>query len=274
MKPILKWPGGKRFIAPRISSIVSGLDAPRYFEPFAGGAALFFEMHHPRAYLSDTNAELINFYTVVRDSPLPLIKKLESFENTEAEYYRVRSSRPSSSIGRAVRFYYLMRLSFNGIYRENLEGVFNVPFGHKTHLEPLDREAIVEGSKLLSSASIVCRSFAASVRYARSGDLVYFDPPYTVRDSNTRFIKYNKRLFSWSDQTALATAADDLSRRGCYVIVSNAAHADISDLYPNFARVEITRHSKISAKNHGRNRTTESLFLSPSIPLEHEELLA
>jgi DNA adenine methylase len=265
MKPLLKWPGGKRFLAPDLRETISTLAPARYFEPFVGGAALFFELEHTDAVLSDINLELINFYETVRDDVDDLIKRLKRLKNSEDEYYEVRGKRPKIPVTRAARFYYLMRLSFNGIYRENLAGTFNVPYGGKTYLDPLDEHQLREGSRVLQGAELAHRSFDEVVNYARRGDLVYFDPPYTVRHNNNGFIKYNMKLFQWEDQIALARCAALLAQRGCYVIVSNADHRDVSLLYPDFQHFTVDRFSRISAQSYGRSETTESLFMSPNI---------
>lgn len=267
MKPLLKWPGGKRFLAQRLLGIVSGLGFERYLEPFAGGAALFFELEHPRSFLSDTNIDLVTFYEAVRDDLDSLISKLRQFDVSEAAYYRIRESRPRTAVTRAARFYYLLRFSFNGIYRENLKGEFNVPFGYKTHLEPLDEEALHRGSIILQGTTLRCRTFVKSAAMARPGDLVYFDPPYTAQHNNNGFIKYNARLFQWADQIRLSEIACALVDRGCFVIVSNANYADLSTLYKRFNKLTVNRFSRISAQTHGRMNTSESLFLSPNIPV-------
>jgi DNA adenine methylase len=158
-----------------------------------------------------------------------------------------------------------MRLSFNGIYRENLAGTFNVPYGGKTHLKAFDEARLYDGSRVLQNTEIHQRSFDEITRHAQRGDLIYFDPPYTVRHNNNGFIKYNMKLFRWEDQISLARSADLLVQRGCYVIVSNADHRDISLLYPTFRRLPVDRFSRISAESYGRSQTTESLFISTNI---------
>ena len=138
--PLLKWAGGKRWVAPDLAEVLKNLDYNRYYEPFCGGAALFFRLRPKRATLSDTNSELINCYQQIRDSPDDVIKVLKGFRNTEKEYYRIRDLRLRSRAVQPARIIYLTTLSFNGIYRVNLAGEFNVPYGYKTHVNPCDEE--------------------------------------------------------------------------------------------------------------------------------------
>ncbi len=180
--PLIKWPGGKRAIAREIASIFPS-DFDTYFEPFVGGAALFFLLKPSRALLSDKNEELINLYKEVRNRPCDLIDLLDGFENDRDSYYRIRASLPIDELGRAARTYYLMLLSFNGIYRVNLKGQFNVPYGFKTHLRVVDHAKIIEVSRQLRNITLWNVCFEVAVESAKTGDLVYFDPPYTVAHS-------------------------------------------------------------------------------------------
>jgi DNA adenine methylase len=144
--PLLKWPGGKRALAPAILDFVPDTFGT-YYEPFLGGGAVFFALRPKQAVLSDTNAELINAYTHVRDQATGLAKALRGLKNTEGDYYEVRSSSPRSPLKKAARTLYLTRLAFNGIHRVNLKGEFNVPYGFKTHLEPVDSDHLEQASQ-------------------------------------------------------------------------------------------------------------------------------
>src|ERR1700733_8720289 len=133
--PLLKWPGGKRGLLSKILPLVP-TSFNRYFEPFFGGGAVFFALQPGQAYISDNNTELIHAYLQVRDRPESVVRELDKLCNSKEDYYRIRSEVPRSSAARAARFIYLVTLAFNGIYRVNLKGVFNVPYGYKTHLAP------------------------------------------------------------------------------------------------------------------------------------------
>lgn len=261
VRPLLKWPGGKRAIVHQLLPLFPAKFST-YFEPFVGGAAVFFSLRPNRSVLSDANAELINAYVQVRDNPTALIKRLQAIRNNEATYYRIRESTPTSEIGRAVRLIYLTTLAFNGIHRVNLRGEFNVPYGRKTHLATCDPEKILVASLALRQSTILAADFQEATRNARPGDVVYFDPPYTVAHGNNGFVKYNERIFSWQDQVRLAAHAKMLSERGCFVIVSNADHESVRALYKNFRMLRIHRFSRIAAASAHRREISEVVFIS------------
>jgi DNA adenine methylase len=258
--PLLKWPGGKRALVGNLQDHIP-IAFQTYYEPFFGGGALFFALEPSRAVIGDLNEELVNCYQVVQSDPNGLIDILRTFRNDEESYYRIRDYKPRTNLRRAARLLYLTRLSFNGIHRVNLRGVFNVPYGRKTHLESFDEEAIHRTSLALSGAEILAGDFESLTARASSGDLVYFDPPYTVAHANNGFVKYNERIFSWSDQVRLAAHAEAIANRGCTVIVSNADHESVRQLYRGAYTETIERYSVISASKDHRRLITECLFV-------------
>ena len=262
--PLLKWPGGKRWL---VNQLLPAFPAKikRYFEPFLGGAAVFFALRPRQSILSDSNPELVNCYIQVRDNPETLLEALRKLRNTEPNYYRVRSQEPTEPIERAARLLFLTTLSFNGIFRQNLDGRFNVPYGKKTHLDTADRTKILAASEGLRGSRILCADFEKSTESANSGDLVYFDPPYTVAHGNNGFVKYNAKIFSWDDQIRLAKTALRLSERGCLVFISNADHDSIRSLYKGFRLEVFRRHSKIAASSSFRKEITECLFSNAEV---------
>jgi DNA adenine methylase len=259
--PLLKWPGGKRrllkYLLPKIPDKFN-----QYYEPFLGAGALFFAVQPSKATIADNNPELINCYIQVRDNSEKLIALLATMKNTKEDYYAIRQSNPLDKLARAARLIYLVTLSFNGIHRVNLKGDFNVPYGSKTHLQPCDPQRIRSISAALSSVNILCSDFELTVQNAQRGDLVYFDPPYTVAHGNNGFIKYNSKIFSWDDQIRLAKVAKDLSGRGCRIIISNAHHPSIIDLYNGFQMRLVERPSVIAASANFRMSTTECIFFN------------
>jgi DNA adenine methylase len=257
--PLLKWPGGKRALLGEILPLVPA-SRGTYFEPFFGGGAMFFSILPSRAVLADSNQELINCYTQVKRSPHKLIKALSLLRNSEQDYYRVRAWLPTDQIERAARFIYLCTLSFNGIYRVNLKGDFNVPYGRKVHVDPCDEARILATSAALKDASLLSGDFEDTLRTARKGDLVYFDPPYTVAHGLNGFVKYNEKIFSWADQVRLAKLARTLAARGIAVVVSNAEHPSIRSLYEGFHTQLIERYSIISASSSARRQISERVF--------------
>lgn len=258
--PLIKWPGGKRAL---LSEIIPKMPSSfgTYYEPFFGGGAVFFALTPEKAVISDANEELINAYIQVRDNPDVLIKELKILRNTEDVYYSVRASAPRSSIKRAARLLYLTRLSFNGIHRVNLAGQFNVPYGKKFHLTSVEPEKLLAISELLQGVDIKSGDFEEITSSATAGDLVYFDPPYTVAHAHNGFVKYNERIFSWSDQQRLAKHARALAKRGCCVVISNADHPSIHELYKGLKCTIINRPSVIAASSAHRRTITECIFV-------------
>lgn len=258
-EPLLKWPGGKRALLKEIIPLFPK-SFNHYYEPFIGGGAAFFALRPNKAILADNNSDLINCYEQVRDNPDKVIAHLRDMPNTERDYYTIRESIPQDKAAQAARFIYLCTLSFNGIYRVNLKGVFNVPYGYKRHLKPCHTERIIAASEALSFADLRIGDFESSLADARDGDLVYLDPPYTVAHSNNGFLKYNAKLFSWNDQERLAAVATALVERGCRVLVSNADHESIRALYTGFQLQAISRPSIIAASGVYRRQITECIF--------------
>lgn len=257
--PLLKWPGGKRGLLKWLLPLVPE-SFESYYEPFFGSGALFFAITPSKGVVADNNPDLVNCYVQVRNHPDEVIDYLTKLKNTEEDYYRIRRETPLDDIEKAARVIYLMSLSFNGIYRLNLKGQFNVPYGHKTYLQPCNPERIRAASAALSPVDIICADFAESVAGAKEGDLVYIDPPYTVAHSNNGFLKYNSKIFSWDDQKRLATVVSKLAKRGCKVIISNANHSSILQLYPGFKKQLVERPSVIAASSEFRKQITECIF--------------
>lgn len=258
--PLLKWAGGKRWLAPQLVDVLSCLPFGRYYEPFCGGAALFFQLAPKRATLSDTNRDLINCYKQIRDDPEAVIAALRRHKNTKRYYYAIRGTRPRCDSTRAARVIYLTTLAFNGIYRVNLRGEFNVPYGYKKYVTPCDAERIRGASKRLQCARLVVGDFEDVAANAVANDLLYLDPPYTVAHGNNGFLKYNEKILQWEDQLRLACVATSAAERGCWVIVSNADHPSVRTLYTHFTCERIDRASIMAASAANRRNVTESIF--------------
>jgi DNA adenine methylase len=263
--PFLKWAGGKRLLLPQILPLLPSMEPDRrYFEPFLGAAAVYFALEPPRAVLSDLNAELIEAFSVVREEVDRVISRLRAFTNDAECYYKVRSSRPTSAAGRAARFIYLNKTCFNGLYRVNSQGEFNVPFGkHGQKLVICDVTQLHEAALALKGAELTVSDFGATLRRAREGDLVYLDPPYTMAHTNNGFIEYNARVFSWADQRRLAALARRLVQRGVRVAVSNGDHPSIIRLYstPEFQIERVARFSTMAGSAQSRFATSELIII-------------
>jgi DNA adenine methylase len=262
VEPFLKWPGGKRLLIPRLVSLApKGFG--RYFEPFVGSGALFFALRPTHAVLSDTNNELIECYQQIKSNCEQVIDELRSLRNSELDYYRIRKSMPTTSAARAARFIYLVKLAFNGIYRvSRTTGKFNVPYGWRTQRTVFDEDRLMAASNALRGVRTIACDFEVAVVGAKSGDFVYFDPPYSLAHTNNGFVRYNQRLFSWSDQARLATCAAKLASKGVHVMVSNAPHVSVLRLYPGFSRRYVRRSSQIAADVSFRGSVAELILMA------------
>ena len=262
-KPFLRWPGGKRWLASTLSEIVKGLGFGSYYEPFLGGAAIFFAVEPQRAVLSDMNRDLVNTYRQVKADPDRLIALLKLLPVDPVSYLAIRKDCGLSGAEAAARFLYLNRTAFAGIYRVNRKGEFNVPFGGgQRRPEVLWRDGLLhDACEALQHADLRCGDFEEVLTGARAGDLVYCDPTYTVSHNNNGFIRYNESNFSWSDQQRLAKTCRRLQEQGTMVIVSNAHHEDVRQLYPSAETLEVERKSLLCPTATKRGGTKEYLFL-------------
>lgn len=258
--PFLKWAGGKRWLTREAGVVQSLPRSLRYVEPFLGSAAMFFHTRPRQALLNDLNADLIETYRAIKSDWQKLEVLLQERQRKHLEdvdyYYSVRSSMPEEASERAARFIYLNRTCFNGLYRVNRKGQFNVPRGTKDAvvMPTDDFEAI---STLLAGAELTHGDFAKAIRECGAGDLVFADPPYTVKHNHNGFILYNEQLFSWADQVRLRDELAAAARRGAVVMATNADHPSIHELYAEFNISVIERASVMSSVSARRKRTTE-----------------
>jgi DNA adenine methylase len=260
--PFLKWAGGKRWLVQHQEFEIPTFEG-RYIEPFLGSASVFFALRPRDAILSDVNAELIGAYKAMQTQYELVLRHLKGHarQHCKKYYYHVRdAAKPTSLAGRAARFLYLNRTCWNGLYRVNLDGHFNVPKGTKSSVL-LDTDDFVSTARALANVQLHCSDFEPIVDKAQKGDLIYADPPYTVHHNTNGFIKYNEVLFSWEDQTRLLNCLIRARARGAAVVVSNANHPSILKLYSGIGRlVQIDRASVISGKATGRKVTSEVLI--------------
>lgn len=266
MTPFLKWPGGKRWFVRQFSGLLPK-QFNRYLEPFLGSGSVYFHLKPTNALLADSNPHLIATYLAIRSDWSRLEQILEQHHNKHnvRYYYKIRAVAPRAQVQKASRMIYLNRTCFNGIYRTNRKGQFNVP--------PGDRRQIVRAtdnfrsvSELLAGAEIRHSDFEPIIDEARKGDFIFADPPYTVRHRLNGFLRYNEVLFSWADQERLANALTRAHRRGVKVMCTNADHASIRKLYriSGFRIRTISRFSAISSASANRRVFTE-LIISANI---------
>lgn len=265
MNPFLKWPGGKRWLANMIKDIAPQ-QYSKYYEPFLGGGAVFFSLAPKNALISDVNPELVNLYTAMRDCPMDLKQYMCDHNRLHSKeyYYRIRSAQFTEPVERAARFLYLNRTCYNGMYRVNRQGQFNVPIGTKSNCI-YDIELFEEYARMLKNVDICTNDFSATIQQATAGDLIFADPPYASAQKNdTSFLKYNDRLFTWDDQIRLHNALVAARIRGVSIILTNANNQEIKDLYSNsgFFIMEVSRTSNIASKTEKRTIVSELIITS------------
>lgn len=265
-KPFLRWAGGKTWLTKKIPDFLPK-DIKNYHEPFLGGGAIFIYLKSNNlisgtAFLSDANKELINCYKQLKVDPERIIAKLKGLKNTEEEYYRIRSTYPYNDLNQAVRFIYLNKTSFNGLYRVNKNGQYNVPYGFKKSKNLYDFDNLNRIANLLDDkVSIQTSDFYDVIDNVEEGDLVFLDPPYTVAHDNNGFIQYNQKIFSWQDQERLLSLIKRIESKGAYYILTNAAHFSIKDLFSTIGnRYKVDRSSTIGGKGATRSKVKEYLF--------------
>lgn len=262
-KPFLRWTGGKNWLVPELVKIVSKIDFNDYHEPFLGGGSIYFSLEiKNKAYLSDYNSDLINAYIQVRDNPSSVLNHLKDFPQTKDFYYELRDIDCKSDVKDAAKFIYLNKTSFNGIYRVNMSGKFNVPYGKKSFDLTLLEDLIFSCSTQLQNANLESLDFKEALKKVQKNDLVFLDPPYTISHNNNGFIKYNEKLFSIIDQFRLSEIIKELRERGAYYILSNAHHPDVRKIYDKFDDkvLSLNRKSLIAAKSSARDMYKEYIF--------------
>lgn len=268
--PFLKWPGGKRWFVKQYGGCFPKTSGT-YIEPFVGSGAVFFSQTPRRAILGDINEELINLYTIMRDDPVTLKRILVSHQQLHDKeyYYQMRDMIPATNEEKAARMLYLNRTCFNGMYRVNQQGKFNVPIGTKNHFL-YDIDLFEEYAKCLQHAQLICSDFCHTIELAGKDDFIFADPPYALA-KNTNFIKYNDKLFCWEDQLRLKRALIAARDRGASILMTNVFCEEIMQLYnqDGFYIQEISRPSTIAGKADKRGRVTELVITSDSNFLCH-----
>lgn len=262
MKPFLKWAGGKRWLVRRYPQLFE-VPFKRYIEPFVGSGAVFFHLEPECAIIADVNPSLINLYSAIRSNHKRVWAHLleHARNHNDQYYYDVRSKIFKSDASRAAQFLYLNRTCWNGLYRENLRGEFNVPRGTKDTVI-FDDDNFAAISELLASTIIKSGDFELVLQSVKDRDFVFIDPPYTVKHNANGFVKYNESIFSWNDQVRLASAVKEKVDSGASILVTNAYHPTVIDLYKDFAKViPVGRASVLSGDKSYRGQTQEALIL-------------
>lgn len=266
IKPFLRWAGGKRWLTKNIKDFLPA-NFNNYHEPFIGGASIFIYLKsngiiNNESFISDFNEELINAYEILKNNPTELIQSLKKLKNNKEDYYKVRASNPYKNINKAARFIYLNKTSFNGIYRVNRNGKYNVPYGYRNGNNLYEFDNMLQFSELLNDN---VNTFSGDFNLIRQNllpnDLIFIDPPYTVAHENNGFIEYNQSIFTWEDQERIADLLEHINTIGAYFIMTNAAHASIHDLFQQFGRRQIVqRHSVIGGNGAIRDMVNEYIY--------------
>jgi DNA adenine methylase len=271
--PLIKWAGGKRQLRTQLIDRLPD-DWGTYFEPFIGGGALLVELANlgrlDGAVIGDKNPELVNLYSVVRKKPEALIAELsdEKFRNTEASFNHLKAEfntligTKKEAIARAALLVYLNKHSFNGLWRVNRKGQYNVPFGKHAHLSLPSSSSILKFSRMLADVTVRNADFARIVQKAGKGDFVYFDPPYHPISKTASFTDYTTGGFTFSDQERLARLFGRLSDKGVSVMLSNSKSPEIEALYEDFTIHTVEAKRYINCNGLKRSGTFEIIVTS------------
>jgi DNA adenine methylase len=263
-RPFLRWAGSKQRLLRQLVPLLPDR-FNRYYEPFLGAGSLFFLLQPSAATISDSCPELMRSYEAVRANARDVLDHLGGLDPLDKDqYYRVRKSRSKLQARQIAEFLYLNKAAWNGLYRVNSRGEFNVPYGAP------ETSFIADESNLLSCATLLRRrnvsirtcDFESALRRCRAGDFVFLDPPYVTGHNNNGFIDYNEQLFSWSDQIRLSEVARDLATKGVLVMVTNANHQAIVDLYDGFDATPISRSSTLAGDKGARRMVSETVLRS------------
>jgi DNA adenine methylase len=270
VKPFLRWAGGKTWIQKNIRQYLPP-SIKNYHEPFLGGGSVFINLKSigyitNEAFLSDRNIELINSYDIIKTKLEALIELLQEFRNEKEFYYYLRNQNFTNNVQRAAQFIYLNRTSFNGIYRVNLRGEYNVPYGYKTYKELFDFDNLVRLRRLFENAFFNSVDFEETLGNIERNDLVFLDPPYTVAHGNNGFIKYNQKIFAWEDQERLLSFIETIKSKQAFFIMTNAAHQNIDNLFNRVGgKIIINRYSLVGGKGATRKEISEYLYTNANI---------
>jgi DNA adenine methylase len=265
-KPFLRWAGSKKRLIPKLR-VYWGDGHKRYIEPFMGSAALFFAIGPSKAVLSDINVDLVETFCVLRDHPCAVYNRLVRMPHGKDAYYGIRQEDASrmSSLDRTTRFLYLNSYCFNGLYRTNRKGKFNVPYGssNTTHLP--SREDLCNAAKALSFAHIKARDFEETIQEVKCGDFVYMDPPYAVQNRRI-FRQYGPDSFGIADLARLASLLNEINRRGATFVVSYAMCREALDIFNNWHIQRVSTQRSVSGFSRHRRRAIEIIVSNQELP--------
>lgn len=261
-KPFLRWAGGKTWLLKHVKNLIPKIDFNNYHEPFLGAGSFFLFFNNGKnSFLSDLNKELVETYIGVKNNPEEIVAILLRYENSKEFYYKIRNKKTFNPIERAAIFIYLNMHSYNGIYRVNRDGGYNVPYGYRKNIK-LNEENFYKVSRALQNVAFSSGDFEICKNNIRKGDFVFLDPPYTVSHNNNGFIEYNQKIFSLDDQYRLRKLIDYISSAGAYYLLTNAGHSIIEEIFnsDDNKMFELNRKSLIGGKNAKRGDVSEYIF--------------
>ncbi|HOJ76689.1 MAG TPA: DNA adenine methylase [Bacillota bacterium] len=269
LQPFLKWAGGKRQLLSSIRAYLPKQFAT-YYEPFVGAGALLFDIRPEKAVINDLNSELINCYRIIKENLDELLIDLAKHCNDVDYYYQIRDldRQPQfngmSAVERASRIIYLNKTCYNGLFRVNSEGQYNVPFGRYKNPRIVDEGLLRSISSYLNQndIKILNTDFAEATGEAQAGDFIYFDPPYDPVSNTASFTGYNLSGFGREEQVRLRDHFKTLDQKGCFVLLSNSATEFIYELYRNYKIVTVTANRAINSKADGRGKVAEVLIMN------------
>ncbi|MDM8000399.1 MAG: DNA adenine methylase [Dehalococcoidia bacterium] len=272
--PFINWAGGKSQLIRQMLPYFPKISRyQRYVEPFLGGGAVFLSLGPHRAVLADYNEDLINCYRVVRDDVDTLISMLSKYIRDREHYYEVREQDPKrlDTVARAARFIYLNKTCYNGVYRVNLKGKFNVPFGNRS-AKIYDEDNLRQASHALKNVELLAQSYEITLQQAMPGDFIYLDPPYHGSTRTANFAKYTCIPFSEEDHIKLAKEFERLTELGCMVMLSNSDTPLIRKLYRHHHCETLMARRYVNCNGSRRKATAELLILNyrPLAPLPNQ----
>lgn len=268
LHPIFRWAGGKSWLVNFLASRVDINSFSSYHEPFVGGGAILFNFLPKNAWISDSNKHLIDTYKTIRTNSDRVIEIISKWHLTQQEYYRIREMETVDKYVNAARFIYLNHTSYNGLYRENKSGKYNVPWGKRINV-CFDFDNIRNVANYLKSVHIHHYDFSRCLKYISEGSLVFLDPPYTITHNKNGFIAYNQKLFRLEDQIRLSNVIDKIKNKGAYYILTNAAHNDVISIFKRRGdrTIKLSRASLIGGRNASRGKYEECIFTNLKIIL-------
>lgn len=259
-KPFLRWAGGKKWLLKKLESIIDICEFNNYHEPFIGGGSVFFNFAPKTSFISDSNEWLIETYKSIKEDPQAIIEYLDKFKKDKENYYKIRKIDYENPFKRSAQFIYLNQMSFNGIFRVNLNGKYNVPYGNRENYN-FDFDNIISVSYALKNTKISYSDFYKTIDNVKSGDLVFLDPPYTITHNLNGFVQYNQKIFSLEDQYRLAEMIKEIKNKKAFYILTNAAHKKVKEIFDARDTIlEISRASVIGGKGAKRGKYSEYLF--------------